>query len=82
MKKADRSKETRRTFLTNLDRAPRWPRRIHEMDLRSPPEDEIQHLASQLDKHTKPQLQSVCAINGLPKTGNKPDLKARIIKRK
>ncbi|KAK5654151.1 hypothetical protein OQA88_7582 [Cercophora sp. LCS_1] len=52
------------------------------MDLRSPPEDEIKHITNVLEKHNKTQLQAVCAINSLPKNGNKPDLKARIIKRK
>lgn len=31
---------------------------------------------------SKAVLQSICAVNGIPKTGNKSDLQRRIIQRK
>ncbi|KAK0623225.1 PINIT domain-containing protein [Immersiella caudata] len=49
------------------------------MDLRSPPQTEIQTLTHIVDhKLSKPQLQNVCSVNGLAKGGNKPDLQYRI----
>jgi hypothetical protein len=52
------------------------------MDLRSPPQAEIQNLTHIVDhKLSKPQLQNVCSVNGLAKGGNKPDLQYRIKQR-
>jgi len=52
------------------------------MDPRSPPEAEIQSLINLIRKPSKPQLQNICTLNGLPKTGNKADLQLRITQRK
>jgi E3 SUMO-protein ligase PIAS1 len=52
------------------------------MDLQSPPEAEIQTLSNLIHKPSKPQLQTICLLNGLPKTGNKADLQSRITQRR
>jgi hypothetical protein len=52
------------------------------MDLRSLPEADIQNLTHFVDhKLSKPQLQNICSVNGLAKSGNKPDLQLRIKQR-
>lgn len=48
----------------------------------TPPESDIQAIVAKLRTPSKPQLQSICVVNGLPKTGNKADLSHRIEKRK
>jgi hypothetical protein len=48
----------------------------------TPPEADIQAIVAKLKTPSKPQLQSICVVNGLPKTGNKADLSHRIEKRK
>lgn len=48
----------------------------------TPPESDIQAIVAKLKTPSKPQLQSICVVNGLPKTGNKADLSHRIEKRK
>jgi len=39
----------------------------------------VQELIRALEKPSKQGLQAICSVNGLPKTGNKPDLVRRII---
>ncbi|KAK1832276.1 E3 SUMO-protein ligase pli1 [Podospora conica] len=46
----------------------------------TPQEADIQAIVAKLKTPSKPQLQSICVVNGLPKTGNKADLSHRIEK--
>lgn len=46
-----------------------------------PPKDKVEALTAVAKNAgiNKTQLQSLCSMNGLPKTGNKPDLVKRLI---
>lgn len=46
-----------------------------------PPKDKVEALKAVAKNAgvNKTQLQSLCAVNGLPKTGNKPDLVKRLV---
>ncbi|KAK1750712.1 PINIT domain-containing protein [Echria macrotheca] len=49
------------------------------MDLESPSKAELEALIRTIYKPSKPKLQAICSVNGLPKTGNKADLHGRLI---
>ncbi|KAK3356979.1 PINIT domain-containing protein [Lasiosphaeria hispida] len=50
------------------------------MDPHRPPEKEVAYLRTAVRMPSKPILQTICTLNGLPKTGNKIDLQGRIIR--